>query len=416
MKISAKFRSGAGVIIAFFILAVVFASIAGVVFISINQSPGKTPEAANAYAAGNLSVETISCTDSKATVKYRWSKAYFYSAGGADGQWLDVGPDGGGWYGQAVGSATSKTVDVDKNTPLVQWRINTHYSNGAWAPSDNGPRLAINCAEVVLEQRATNLSVSNYTCDKTSGQISVKFNWTPGRESGYLVRDEQWLDISNNGLDFTDIINTSNPPSKDANSYVAGGEAGGQIGTLRGDKKILWRINTLYKNEGWHTSEPHVYNPTVCYKEYFVTAWISTNGDPRGRDKNLSFRFGPADGTVNVVFTGPTFKDTGKLSSGQDFISWARPKEGDYVGQVMKDGAKVSPEYRFRIKNRCDLNYDGAVNSGDELLIAPYLSAAHPDYRKNFGTYSHHYDVTGDGYILINDRFAIAAKNATYCY
>lgn len=304
-KAAFKFKPGSGTILAFLLLAFVFASVAGVVYIVIAQGPGKTPQAAGFY-------------------------------------------------------------------------------------------------------KAVNLATSNQTCN-SGGKVNLAFNWTAGKQAGFMVRERQLLDLSLANDNFGGVhLSASNPPSKDATSYMTGQ---GQIGQLDSGKTYFWRINTHYLNENWRPSATATFTTMPCQQS---TAWILNQ--PIVNGNSVAFSFSPAsNGYISLIVknasTGAIVFDSGAIASGKMSLVWYAQKSGSYSAVLVAFGtASVSNTVTFSVPGvvaspsptpppvisctQVDFDRDGTVTILDITLIANAngTKVGDPKFNKV-------YDLNGDGVI-----------------
>lgn len=259
-KAAFKFKPGSGTILAFLILAFVFASIAGIVFVVISQSSAKTP---NAAAASSLA-----CTFSPASVDVGKSITVTSNRGNVFGEVTIQGA----YLNTAVpigilAKQSSATVMIPPVTSgLYVVRVGSPAVN---CKTTVGGDLAIQNTVLPTPTPsvvgASNLTITNQTCNTATGMVNVAFHWTPQPNGAFFVKSAQWLDLSSaTGVDPFSVGNYVNQNVFGLDSYITS-TPGGNIGPLVPGTVHFWRINTLNSlNNSWYPSKTPQFTTINC--------------------------------------------------------------------------------------------------------------------------------------------------------
>lgn len=210
---------------------------------------------------------------------------------------------------------------------------------------------------------AAGLKVVSQVCN--SGKVNATFNWTPQPKGAFFVTDQQWLDLSLINNNFTSsFLNTSNPPSKSASSYVTG-QAGGQIGPLVPGKTHYWRINTHNSlNNTWYPSSVGTFTTITCHQ------W--TLGQPTVNGTTAKFSISPAAGVGSILY----IKDLAQsipIPAAATSISWTGAV-GAHSAVISAFGVDVSNTVSFSLISPPSVTFctftPQYVNVGSSVRVA----------------------------------------------
>lgn len=397
MKIGSKFKKGTGAILAFVILAVVFASIAGVVYIAINGQ-SKTPEAA------------INVTPCQA----------------------DLDKNG--------------VVDsTDQN--LLAERIVSHEGDGKYvAEYDLNKDTAINSLDQLLLSKNLGQTCKEnepepiYSMSATATASSVTLTWSPGLN---LISDKVYTQIYYGDM-------TASKIDKCESGAITGSYAGSLItssGSIKqspalyeGQSTYNWTSNTSnYTPVAGHkyclyisqSNEDRTASTTVSNYVVVETQRLGFGGVPEAIDIRVPrYGFGKAFTFTNETGKIGGFQFVGYPTTHGPGINWNPATGGMQIGgsvisKIQAGGTVAVSSGRYfgtgKLKNLnnnaeayirvsitvyCpDLNADGTINSGDQALMAKAFNLRGENLKE---------DLNADGVVNSIDM-SILAKNYGAC-